>query len=132
MWGRGKKEYNGLGIFLDFGLISPRFTVNSTVSLTLDQLSAPHGTLLTCPQLSLARYREVAAHLQQLPQVEATPMTQTAQQFDYFQSQVQGLRLVNPHPPEAIATQKILEILQYYGQQHQPWVLSSSIVEEGE
>ena len=46
---------------------------------------------LTIPQLPLAIYREIVAHLRQVEGVNSGLIPQTSPEFDYLQSQVGGL-----------------------------------------
>ncbi|NEO85798.1 MAG: hypothetical protein F6J87_16330 [Spirulina sp. SIO3F2] len=64
--------------------------------------------------LSLAVYREIQAHLQQLPgiMVQLTPAKH--QQFDYDDSQVVNLNIVYPENMPNL-TQQTQMILQHYG-----------------
>lgn len=87
---------------------------------------------LTCPQLPLAVYREVAAHLRQVEGVAADlilrPLNhQPGAKFDYAQSQVAAIQIdfseeISPHN-----RQQVTEILNYYGQRYRPWETSSII-----
>jgi hypothetical protein len=72
---------------------------------------------LSCPGLSLALYREVAAHLRQVEGVTVALITQTATEFDYFHSQIEGLWLSCPLAVQA----QVEAILQYYAQRHGAW-----------
>lgn len=72
---------------------------------------------LSCRGLSLAVYREVAAHLRQVEGVTVELITQTATEFDYRQSQIEGLWLSSPPAVQA----QVDAILQYYAQRHGSW-----------
>lgn len=72
---------------------------------------------LSCPGLSLAVYREVAAHLRQVEGVTIGLIAQTATEFDYFHSQIEGLWLSYPQAGQA----QVEAILQYYAQRHGTW-----------
>jgi hypothetical protein len=48
------------------------------------------------PEISLAMYRELAAHLEQMPGVNATLISQKSEVFSYLGSQVAGLELSLP------------------------------------
>lgn len=76
---------------------------------------------VACPTLPLAVYREVAAHLRQVCGVSAELLPQTSQQFDYFQSQVGGLRIQFGAEAEANALQRVEQILAYYGDRYGAW-----------
>lgn len=62
-------------------------------------------------------YREVAAHLRQVEGVTVELIAQTAKEFDYRQSQIEGLRLSFPPAVQA----QVDAILQYYAQRHGAW-----------
>lgn len=72
---------------------------------------------LSCGNLSLAIYREVAAHLRQVEGVTVELIPQMATQFSYYHSQIEGLWLW--FPPEVQG--QVEAILQYYAQRHGPW-----------
>lgn len=76
---------------------------------------------LRCPQLPLAVYREVAVHLRQLDGVETGLLPQTAQEFDYLQSQVGGLWIRYPEAGAEIYQRQVEVILKYYGERYHPW-----------
>lgn len=73
------------------------------------------------PQMPLAMYREVAAHLRQVKGVETALLAQTAQQFEYQQSQVEGLWVCYRVPLEEKHKYLVEEILDYYAQRHGAW-----------
>ena len=63
------------------------------------------------PNLPLAVYREVAAHLRQVDGVEVDLIPQTSSEFDYNQSQIAGLWLEhdeNIPPQNRLLVEKIL------------------------
>ncbi|NJL86326.1 MAG: hypothetical protein HC886_10675 [Leptolyngbyaceae cyanobacterium SM1_1_3] len=76
---------------------------------------------LRCPQLPLAVYREVAAHLRQLDRVETGLLPQTSQKFDYLQSQVGGLWIRYPAESAETFQAQVEEILGYYGDRYGAW-----------
>lgn len=76
---------------------------------------------LCCPTLPLAVYREVVAHLRQVPGVAADLLPQTSQQFNYQQSQVGGLWFQYLPEANAQAQQRIEQILAYYGDRYGAW-----------
>jgi hypothetical protein len=78
--------------------------------------SAVHTQTLIYPQLPLAVYREIAAHLSQIQGLTVTFLPQTATGFDYAQSQVGGLELQYPLDLSAQEESFLQEILSYYGQ----------------
>lgn len=69
---------------------------------------------ITYPNLPLAVYREMAAHLRQVPGVSVELIPQTSEQFDYSQSQVGGLQMEYAPDIESRARQQVEEILSYY------------------
>lgn len=78
--------------------------------------AAVHTQTLIYPQLPLAVYREIAAHLSQIQGLTVTFLPQTATSFDYAQSQVGGLELQYPLDLSAQEEGFLQEILSYYGQ----------------
>lgn len=71
--------------------------------------------------MPLAVYREVAAHLRQVSGVEVVLLPQTAQVFDYQQSQVGGLQFQYASDADEATCQRVEQILQYYGDRHGAW-----------
>ena len=82
-------------------------------------------TYITSPQLPLAVYREVAAHLRQVIGVKTGLIVRSSdsggEQFDYAQSQIAALWLEYPQNIDAQQKKQIDEILDYYGQRYRPW-----------
>ncbi|MGF1540198.1 MAG: hypothetical protein ACFCU5_07050 [Pleurocapsa sp.] len=78
-----------------------------------------------CPQLPLAVYREVAAHLRQVDNVEAglisRPVTSSPEKFDYTQSQIEALWIEYPENLDHQSKQRIDSILDYYARRYHPW-----------
>lgn len=70
------------------------------------------------PDLPLAVYREIAAHLQQVRGVQTTLLPQTSQEFSYQQSQVGGLQLEYQPDTDFHVRQRVDEILGYYADQY--------------
>ncbi len=68
------------------------------------------------PRLSLAVYREIAAHLQQVEGIKTKLICQQSQQFDYYQSQVSSLWIEYPADLASSCQHRLEEILQYYTQ----------------
>lgn len=64
--------------------------------------------------LPLAVYREIAAHLRQVEGVEVSLISQTSQEFDYNQSQINGLWIEYTPNSGAQGWQRVQEILTYY------------------
>ncbi|GAB4134606.1 MAG: hypothetical protein Fur0046_06610 [Cyanobacteria bacterium J069] len=78
------------------------------------------------PQLPLAVYREVAAHLRQVPGVSVVLLPQTASEFDYRQSQVGGLEIENG-TGTAGAQQQVERILNHYADRFGTWQAIASM-----
>ena len=81
---------------------------------------------LTSPQLPLAVYREVAAHLRQVDGVDASlimrPIThQPGAKFDYYQSQIAAIRIDFAENINSKDRQQAQDILDYYAQRYQVW-----------
>lgn len=66
------------------------------------------------PNLPLAVYREIAAHLCQVDGVETGLYPQTSQQFDYNQSQVGGLWILYAPTAQLESRELVDQILAYY------------------
>lgn len=73
------------------------------------------------PQLPLAVYREVAAHLQQIDGVTTGLLPQTAKTFDYLQSQVGGLWVRYSAAAADHCQPQIEAILTHYGDRYGHW-----------
>ncbi len=81
---------------------------------------------LTCPQLPLAVYREVVAHLRQVEGVNASLIMRPiehdpAEKFDYYQSQVAALQLDYAENLAESSMQRVTDIFDYYAQRYYPW-----------
>ena len=81
---------------------------------------------LTCPQLPLGVYREVAAHLRQVEGVEASLIMRSLDgdptaEFDYYQSQVAALQINYPENMTQSDRERVLAILDYYGKRYGSW-----------
>lgn len=76
---------------------------------------------LFCPQLPLAVYREVAAHLRQVTGVEAGLLPQRSPTFNYLQSQVGGVWIRYGAEMDAASQQRVEQILAYYGDRYGVW-----------
>jgi hypothetical protein len=81
---------------------------------------------LSCPQLPLAVYREIAAHLRQVPGVDTSLIMRSLEhdpeeKFDYYQSQVAALEI--NYGADIAETDKLIisEILDYYAQRYTAW-----------
>ena len=76
---------------------------------------------LRSPRLPLAVYREVAAHLRQVDQVETGLLPQISQTFDYLQSQVGGVWIRYPEAAASRCQPQVEAILAYYGDRYGQW-----------
>lgn len=76
---------------------------------------------LYCPELPLAIYREVAAHLRQVQGVQTSLIPKESQQFDYQQSQTGGLSIQYPDSPDAGVQEQVRQILEYYQNRYGAW-----------
>ena len=88
--------------------------------------------LLTCPQLPLGVYREVAAHLRQVEGVDARPIMRSltpeptpAEEFDYAQSQVAALQIDFADDLTDAQERWVESILDYYARRYRPWKVQS-------
>ena len=66
------------------------------------------------PNLPLAVYREVAAHLRQVNGVKIDLIPQTSTEFDYNQSQIAGLWLEHDENLDPQSRLLVEKILAYY------------------
>ncbi|MFE1746921.1 hypothetical protein [Coleofasciculus sp. H7-2] len=74
------------------------------------------------PELPLAVYREIAAHLRQVEGVDTGLVPQpSGQSFDYNQSQVGGLWIQYAEDADLSSRQRVKQILDYYSQRYCPW-----------
>ncbi|OUL30568.1 hypothetical protein [Nostoc sp. 106C] len=64
--------------------------------------------------LPLAVYREIAAHLRQIEGLEVGLIPQSSQQFDYHQSQIEGLWISWVSNHTSTGRQLVQQILAYY------------------
>ena len=81
---------------------------------------------LTCPQLPLGVYREVAAHLRQVEGIEASLIMRSLDgdptaEFDYYQSQVAALQIDYPEKMTQSNRERVSTILDYYAKRYAPW-----------
>lgn len=65
------------------------------------------------PNLPLAMYREIAAHLCQIEEVETTLLPAAGQEFNYNNSQVEGLQIRLP-TARSQSREQVEQILAYY------------------
>ncbi|MEO0489269.1 MAG: hypothetical protein AAFZ49_06885 [Cyanobacteria bacterium J06659_2] len=66
-------------------------------------------------------YREVAAHLRQIEDVDAGLLPQTSQTFEYLASQVGGLWISYHSSPNLWAQQRVEMVLSYYSDRFGAW-----------
>jgi hypothetical protein len=64
--------------------------------------------------LPLAVYREIAAHLRQVEGVEVGLIPQSSSQFDYYQSQIEGLWISWTSSSTSESRELVQQILAYY------------------
>lgn len=69
---------------------------------------------ISFPQLPLAVYRELAAHLRQVEGVEPYLIPQQSREFDYNDSQIEGVQIQFPENADATCRQRVDQILAYY------------------
>lgn len=98
----------------------------SHLSMQSPAIENPSQQQLTCPELPLAVYREVTAHLRQVEGVDASLILRSlnhdpAEKFDYYQSQVAALQINYSENIDELARQQVKEILDYYAQRYRPW-----------
>jgi hypothetical protein len=90
------------------------------------------GTLLTQQKvtygnLTLAVYREIAAHLSQIEGIKIVILPQEAEVFDYNQSQVGGLLLEYSPDLDPASLALLQQILSYYGKKQEIDVIKQGI-----
>ncbi len=88
------------------------------VSMAPDPQLLAYQETLIYPELPLAVYREVAAHLRQVNGVTTELLPQTATEFDYAQSQVGGLRFSHPAALSEQEKQQLEAIINFYAQRY--------------
>lgn len=81
---------------------------------------------LTCSNLPLGVYREVAAHLRQVDGVNTSVVMRSlehdeSQKFDYCQSQVEALQIEYETVKSADSLKQVESILDYYAQRYSAW-----------
>ena len=86
----------------------------------------PNQQQLSCPQLPLAVYREVTAHLRQVAGVDASLIMHSlehdpANKFDYNQSQIAALQISYAENVSATEQEQVAAILDYYAQRYYSW-----------
>ncbi len=91
-------------------------------SSSVIDLSHSDGPIdIQCPELPLAVYREVSAHLRQCSGIMAQVLPQSSSSFDYRQSQAGGLRISCAADTDPVERQQVKAILQYYGSRYGDW-----------
>ncbi len=87
------------------------------------EVSAPEQVeyRLHSPQLPLAVYREVAAHLRQIEGVNTGLLPQTSKEFDYLQSQVGGVWIRYAADAADQCQPQVEAVLTYYGDRYGQW-----------
>ena len=70
------------------------------------------------PQLPLAVYREVSAHLQQIESVKTVLIPQSSSQCDYAQSQIEAIQIEYSVDLSSQEKQYLESIVEYYGQKY--------------
>lgn len=73
------------------------------------------------PELPLAIYREIAAHLGQISGVTVELLPQSAPEFDYHLSQVEALKLQYSDDLSPADQAQVRAILTYYGDRYGGW-----------
>lgn len=73
------------------------------------------------PELPLAIYREIAAHLGQIPGLSVELVPQSAPGFDYRLSQIEALKLQYSEGLPAEEVAQVKAILRYYGDRYGGW-----------
>lgn len=68
--------------------------------------------------LPLAVYREISAHLQQIEGVKTEIIPQQSREFDYQQSQVNGLLIQYEKDLDKFCQDRLKEILNYYAEKY--------------
>jgi hypothetical protein len=101
-------------------------TPNSKLLMQSSTTNQATKRQLTCHQLPLAVYREVAAHLRQVAGVDASLIMRSLdhdpqEKFDYYQSQVAALEINYVENLVAADKQRVSEILDYYAQRYSSW-----------
>jgi hypothetical protein len=101
-------------------------TPNSELLMQSSTTNQSTKRQLTCPQLPLAVYREVAAHLRQVAGVDTSLIMRSLdhdpqEKFDYYQSQVAAIEI--SYVEDIPETNKLMvsEILDYYAQRYASW-----------
>jgi len=74
--------------------------------------------IIVYPRMSLAIYREIASHLEQLEGIVTHLTPQQFQQFDYHQSQIGSLEINYTETFQESDRSLVTAILDYYAQRH--------------
>ena len=83
-------------------------------------VNLPYQERVIFSRLPLAVYREIAAHLRQIPEVQAQLCPLETDRFDYSQSQVGYLQLQYPNSLSPSDRQQLDSILAFYGDRYSP------------
>ena len=67
------------------------------------------------PELTLAMYRELASHLEQIEDVQVELFAQESLEFSYLGSQIGGLKLTLPPSLSERSQQLVTKVLNHYG-----------------
>ncbi len=67
------------------------------------------------PELTLAIYRELASHLEQIEDVQVELFAQESLEFSYLGSQIGGIRLILPSSLSERSQQLVTKVLNHYG-----------------
>ena len=77
------------------------------------------------PQVPLAVYREIAAHLQQFEGVTVSFLTKVNREFSYLESQLGGLEIRGADRLTDLDRIRIDRVLSYYADRYDPWQIDS-------
>lgn len=91
------------------------------------QTSQSRQYRLMCPELPLAVYREIAAHLRQVEGVDASLTPQQSDHFDYNQSQVGSLWVRHTADLSPRCQEQVERILAYYSRRFGTWIRDADI-----
>lgn len=75
---------------------------------------------ITYPELPLAIYREIAAHLSQIEGIEIRLLPQNSSEFSYTASQIDGILLEYASDLSSACLKELADILDYYQQVYAP------------
>lgn len=89
--------------------------LNLKYAVTLQQYDIQY------PELPLAVYREIAAHLGQIEGIATALLPQEAKEFDYMHSQVGWLRISHSADLAAVDQEQLIKILDFYAERFGQW-----------